>query len=57
MARALYAGSGELARELGVEEVAASGARAGYAGEAGYRRRGRRDWRLDPARNDGWEAS
>ena len=51
MARALYTGAGELARELGVREVVASGARAGYAGEAGYRRWGR-DWRLDPARND-----
>ena len=52
LARALYSGAGELARELGVEEVVASGARAGYAGEAGYRRRGRREWRLDPAWND-----
>ena len=51
MARALYTGAGELARELGVREIVASGARAGYAGEAGYRRWGR-DWRLDPARND-----
>ena len=40
-----------MARELGVREVIASVARAGYAGEAGYRRRGR-DWRLDAARND-----
>ena len=52
LARALYSGAGELARELGVEEVVASGARAGYGGEAGYRRRGRREWRLDPAWND-----
>jgi N-acetylglutamate synthase-like GNAT family acetyltransferase len=51
LARALYAGAGDLARELGVREVIASVARAGYAGEAGYRRRGR-DWRLDAARND-----
>ena len=51
LARALYAGAGDLARELGVGEVVASMARAGYAGEAGYRRRGR-DWRLDAARND-----
>ncbi len=51
LARALYAGAGDLARELGVGEVVASTARAGYAGEAGYRRRGR-DWRLDAARND-----
>ena len=51
LARALYAGAGDLARGLGVGEVVASTARAGYAGEAGYRRRGR-DWRLDAARND-----
>ena len=51
LAQALYAGAGDLARELGVGEVVASTARAGYAGEAGYRRRGR-DWRLDAARND-----
>ena len=51
LARALYAGAGDLGRELGVREVIASVARAGYAGEAGYRRRGR-DWRLDAARND-----
>lgn len=51
LARALYAGAGDLARELGVLEVVASAARAGYAGEAGYRRRGR-DWRLNAARND-----
>ena len=51
LARALYAGAGDLARELGVLEVVASAARAGYAGEAGYRRRGR-NWRLDAARND-----
>ena len=49
LARALYAGAGDLARELGVGEVVASTARAGYAGEAGYRRRGRY-WRLDTAR-------
>jgi hypothetical protein len=51
MARALYAGAGALARELGVGEIVASGSRAGYPGEVGYRRWGR-DWRLDPARND-----
>jgi hypothetical protein len=51
MARALYVGAGDLARELGVGEVVASGVRAGYAGEVGYRRRGR-DWRLDAERND-----
>ena len=48
LARALYAGAGDLARELGVGEIVASAARAGYAGEAGYRRWGR-DWRLDAA--------
>ena len=48
LARALYAGAGDLARELGVGEVVASAARAGYPGEVGYRRWGR-DWRLDPA--------
>ena len=48
LARALYAGAGDLARELGVGEVVASATRAGYAGEAGYRRRGRY-WRLDTA--------
>ena len=46
LARALYAGAGDLARELGVAEVVASGSRAGYPGGAGYRRWGR-DWRLD----------
>ncbi len=46
LARALYAGAGDLARELGVGEVVASASRAGYPGEAGYRRWGR-DWRLD----------
>jgi len=51
LARALYAGAGDLARELGVGEVVASAARAGYSKEAGYRRWGR-DWRLDAARND-----
>ncbi len=45
LARALYAGAADLAREMGVGEVVASAARAGYPGSAGYRRRGR-DWRL-----------
>jgi predicted GNAT family acetyltransferase len=45
LARALYAGAADLAREMGVEEVIASAARAGYPRSAGYRRRGR-DWRL-----------
>lgn len=54
LARALYSGAADLARELGVGEVVASGARAGYAGEAGYRRRGR-GWRLvvEPASGAG----
>ncbi|CAA9459872.1 MAG: hypothetical protein AVDCRST_MAG58-2362 [uncultured Rubrobacteraceae bacterium] len=45
LARALYAGAGDLARELGVGEVVASVSREGYPGETGYRRRGR-DWHL-----------
>ena len=49
LARALYAGAGDLARELGVGVVIASGTRAGYAEEAGYRRWGQ-DWCLDAAR-------
>ena len=48
LARALYAGAEDLARELGVGEVVASAPRANYPGEAGYRRRGRY-WRLDTA--------
>src|SRR5918998_6400238 len=40
LAQALYAGAGDLARELGVGEVVASASRANYPGEAGYRRRG-----------------
>jgi hypothetical protein len=46
VARVLYAGTADLARELGVGEVVASAARGGYPGLAGYRRRGR-DWRTD----------
>ena len=45
LARALYAGTADLAPELGAEEVVASAARGHYPGSAGYRRRGR-DWRL-----------
>ena len=53
LAVALYAGAGELAREIGVTEVIARpfpylGA---YPREAGYRRWGRREWRLDAARS------
>jgi len=47
LARALYRGAGDLARELGVHEVVASAVR--YPGMAGYRRRGR-GWRLDVRR-------
>jgi hypothetical protein len=51
LAVALYAGAGELAREMGVGEIVARP--FPYAGdyprEAGYRRRGRREWRLDTA--------
>ena len=50
LALALYAGAGDLARELGVGEVVASASREGYPGEAGYRRWGR-DWRLDAAQD------
>jgi hypothetical protein len=53
LAMALYAGAGELAREMGVREIVARP--FPYAGdyprEAGYRRRGRREWRLDTARS------
>ncbi len=48
LAVALYAGAGELAREMGVGEVLARPFPYGhYPREAGYRRRGRREWRLD----------
>ena len=51
--RALYAGAGELARELSVGAVLArtSPHAAEYPREAGYRRRGYREWRLDVARS------
>ena len=49
LARALYRGAGELARELGVHEVVASASQARYPGMSGYRRRGR-GWRLDVRR-------
>jgi hypothetical protein len=53
LAVALYAGAGELAREMGVGEVIARPFPYGgdYPREAGYRRRGRREWRLDTARS------
>ncbi len=51
LAVALYAGAGELAREMGVGEVIARPfPPADYPREAGYRRRGRREWRLDVRR-------
>jgi hypothetical protein len=53
LAVALYAGAGELARELGVGEVIARPYAGEYPREAGYRRRGRREWRLDARRSAG----
>jgi hypothetical protein len=51
LAVALYAGAGELAQEMGVGEVLARPfPRADYPRDAGYRRRGRREWRLEVAR-------
>ena len=51
LAVALYAGAGELGREMGVGEIVArSFPYKDYPREAGYRRRGRREWRLDPTR-------
>lgn len=48
LAVAVYRGAGRLARELDAREVIARPSpRANHTGEAGYRRRGRRDWRLD----------
>lgn len=49
LALALYAGAGELAREMGVGEVVVPAGAWGCPGEAGYRRWGR-GWRLDAAR-------
>ncbi len=51
LALALYAGAGELARELGVGVVLARTFAhvADYPREAGYRRRGRLEWRLEVA--------
>ncbi|HET7477992.1 MAG TPA: hypothetical protein VFJ72_00610 [Rubrobacteraceae bacterium] len=47
LARALYTGARDLGREMCVREVlAASGTRADYPGDAGYRRRGK-VWRWD----------
>jgi hypothetical protein len=49
LAVALYAGAGELAREMGVGEVLARPFPyvGDYPREAGYRRQGRHEWRLD----------
>jgi hypothetical protein len=48
LAVALYAGAGELAQEMGVGEVLVRHFPHGdYPREAGYRRRGRREWWLD----------
>jgi hypothetical protein len=49
LAVALYAGARELAREMGVGEIVARPIPyiGDYPREAGYRRRGRREWRLD----------
>ena len=53
LAVALYAGAGELAREMGAAGVIARPFPyiSDYPREAGYRRRGRREWRLDAARS------
>jgi hypothetical protein len=53
LAVALYAGAGELAREMGVGEIIARPFPyiGDYPREAGYRRRGRREWRLDATRS------
>jgi hypothetical protein len=54
LAVALYARAGELAREMGVGEILAQAfLRGDYPREAGYRRRGRREWRLDATRSPG----
>ncbi len=52
LAVALYAGAGELAREMGVTEVIARPFPylGDYPREAGYRRRGRSEWRLEAPR-------
>ena len=51
LAVALYSGAGELAREMGVGEIIARPfPYEDYPREAGYRRRGRREWRLDATR-------
>ena len=49
LATALYAGAGELAREIGARDVLARTGQPDYLAEAGYRRRGR-GWHLDATR-------
>ncbi len=56
VAGALYAGSRELAQELGVNVVVASGARANYPRAAGFRHLGR-TWRVRVTRPDGGSPS
>jgi hypothetical protein len=53
LAVAIYAGAKKLARETGVAEVIARSFPylGDYPREAGYRRRGLREWRLDAARS------
>ncbi len=53
LAVALYAGAGELAREMGAGEIIARPVPhvGDYPREAGYRRRGRREWRLNATRH------
>src|SRR5215210_1150554 len=50
LAPALYRGAVELAREIGVHEIVASASQGRYLGQAGYRRRRGRGWRLDMRR-------
>ena len=49
LATALYAGAGELAREIGARDVVAQAGAPDYLAEAGYRWQGR-GWRLDATR-------
>ena len=56
VSKALYAGSRELARELGADVVVASGACANYPRAAGFRHRGRM-WHAGVPRSDGGSSS
>ncbi len=56
VSKALYAGSRELAQELGANVVVASGARANYPRAAGFSHRGRK-WRAGVPRSDGGASS